>query len=185
LAILKGKADFKKLGPRLGAKVKKAAQVIAAMNEESLEKLAWGEKVSVTVDGQSVELESSDVVIDRIPREGLVVASEGALVVALETALTEDLIQEGAAREIVNRLQNKRKNDGLDVEQRIQREYFTDEYIRKVEEKHRSTIDAETLCQNSRGLASKPADMTGWEEMDINGHPYLVRIVPEARAGGR
>jgi isoleucyl-tRNA synthetase len=178
LAILKAKPDFKKLGPRLGAKVKKAAQFIAALDEDSIEKLAWGEKILISVDGQNVDLESADVVIDRIPREGLVVASEGSLVVALEKNLTEDLILEGTAREIVNKLQNKRKNDGLDVDQRIRRQYHTDAEVKKAEEKHRAYIDSETLCIESEFVPSKPSDLAGWEEMDINGHVYLARITP-------
>jgi len=176
LAHLKAKPDFKKLGPRLGPKVKKAAQVIAKMGEDAIEALAEGGKTTITVDGETVELGHDDVVIERIPREGLIVASEGALVIALETKLTDDLIQEGLSREIVNRLQNKRKNDGLEVSDRIRRTYHTDDCIRAVEEKHRDYINAETLCVESQFVPDKPADLTGWEEMDINGHPYWTKI---------
>ena len=158
--------------------MKKTAQVIGALDEESVEKLAWGEKTTVLVEGQAVELDSADVVIDRIPKEGLVVASEGSLVVALEKTLTEDLILEGAAREIVNKLQNKRKNDGLRVEQRIRRRYFTDDFGRKAEERHRDYINSETLCVESECEPRKPDDLAGWEEMDINGHPYVAQIIP-------
>jgi isoleucyl-tRNA synthetase len=176
LAHLKAKPDFKKLGPRLGPKVKKAAPVIAAMSDEALEQLAEGGEAVVTVDGEAVELNADDVVIERIPREGLVVASQGLVVIALETKLTPELIQEGIAREIVNRLQNKRKNDGLEVSDRIRMWYHTDEDVRAAEEKHSGYINAETLCVELHFVATKPQDLTGWEEMDINGHPYWIRI---------
>jgi isoleucyl-tRNA synthetase len=105
-----------------------------------------------------------------------VVASEGQLVIALETKLTPELVQEGIAREIVNRLQNKRKNDGLEVSDRIRRWYHTDDEVRAAEDKSLDYINAETLCLESQFVAAKPPDLTGWEEMDINGHPYLAKI---------
>ncbi len=176
LAHLKAKPDFKKLGPRLGPKVKKAAPVIAAMSDEELEALAEGGKVSVKVDGEDVELSHDDVVIERLPKAGLVVASEGQLVIALETKLTSELVQEGIAREIVNRLQNKRKNDGLEVSDRIRRWYHTDDEVRAAEDKACDYINAETLCVQSQFVSAKPTDLTGWEEMDINSHPYLAKI---------
>ncbi|MBA4389067.1 MAG: isoleucine--tRNA ligase [Verrucomicrobia bacterium] len=182
LAALKAKPDFKKLGPRLGGKMKKAAQVIAAMDLESVERLEGGETVTITVDGAPVAIEPGDIVIDRIPHEGLVVKSEGALVIALEKELTRDLVLEGLAREIVNKVQNKRKTDGLEVTQRIQRKYHSDADVIAAETAFAGYINSETLCVGAESMAQKPADPAGWEQLDINGHEYWVQIAPVSQA---
>jgi isoleucyl-tRNA synthetase len=178
LATLKAKADFRRLGPRFGPTVKKVAQTLASLDQQSLDQLASGNKISITVDDDKIELDPADVVISRIPKEGLVVASENDLVVALETQLTEELIQEGSRRDIVNRIQNLRKNMELEVTQRIKRWYYADDYGRKVEELHGPYVNSETLTVDSCCVEDRPEDLSAWEEVDLNGHAYFFRIDP-------
>ena len=175
LAELKGKADFKRLGPRFGAMVKAVAAAIAELGAEDIEVLAEGNPVKIVVDGEEVELESGDVLIERIPREGLVVASEDDLVVAIETALTDELESEGLAREFVNKVQNMRKTAGLEVTQRIRTEYRGDSDVDGAVEAFAAYVAAETLsleCVHVETMSE------GAGEWDLNGHPCSIRIVP-------
>ena len=178
LVTLKAKPDFKRMGPRLGPKVKAATTVIGALDSDTLEALAGGSPLTVDVDGEAVELVPEDVQLERLPREGVVVASEGEIVVALETALTDDLVDEGLAREEVNRIQNQRKALDLDVSQRIWIEYdadVTDAALHRVGERFRDYIDAETLCADSACVPGGEGD--GWVEDELNGHPIRFRVI--------
>lgn len=173
LAVFNGKPNFSRLGPRLGPLVKKAAAVIQKLDVESLSSLLDGKTVSVQVDGQTVELSPSDVIVERKPKEGLVVASQDNLVVALETDLTQELMREGLAREFVNKVQSMRKTADLDVTQRIQISYFGDDPVREAVEEYKGYIEAETLCLDSVYSKDLPAETSAW---DLNGHPCSIRI---------
>jgi isoleucyl-tRNA synthetase len=172
-ATVKAKADFSRLGPRLGPRVKKAAAAIAALPAEMVELLAGGAGVTVQVDGEPLAIEPSDVLIEHIPHAGRVVAAEGGIVVALETELTPELIQEGLAREFVNKVQNMRKTADFEVTQRIRIRLHSDEAVVRAVARHRDTILGETLGVECVAVDEKPADATEW---DVNGHPCAVRV---------
>jgi isoleucyl-tRNA synthetase len=162
MANLKAKADFKRLGPRLGPKVKEASKAIAALSSDDLERLAAGD-VEVPLTGE-------DVVVERLPKDGLVVAAEGPIVVALETALSEALIREGLARELVNKIQTMRKDADLQVTQRIRVTLTADADVRAAVAAHRDYITTETLSE-----VGEAAPVAG-AEWDLNGHPCVVAI---------
>lgn len=102
------KANFKTLGKKCGPKMKAVAAAIAAMK---------GFAGAATVEG--VEIAADDVLVTRAPKAGLVVASEGATVVGIETALTPELVAEGLVREFVSHVQAMRKEADFEVTQRI------------------------------------------------------------------
>ena len=166
-ATLKVKANFARLGPKLGPLVKKAAGVIAGLKSEQVELLAGGESVSLTVEGQSLVLTLDDVIIEHVPREGSVVAAEGGIVVALDTALTPALIEEGLAREFVSKLQNMRKTADLEVTQRIHVRFTGDDAVRAAVAKYREYITTETLSLSCEAVPEKSDGATDW---DLNGH---------------
>jgi isoleucyl-tRNA synthetase len=126
--------------------------------------LLAGQSVEVVLDGRTIALEPNDLVIQRTPKAGLAVASSGMLVVALETELTPALVQEGHARELVNRIQNLRKESELDVADRIALSITGDADLLAAVEAHREMIAAETL-------AEKLTTAAGGGDLDINGHP--------------
>lgn len=169
LAELSAKANFKTLGPRLGGLMKKAVAAIASFGTEELAELLDNQSVVVILEGKPVKLDPADVLIQRTPRHGLAVASSGALVVALETSLTPALVQEGHARELINRIQNLRKTRNLDVADRITLKISADAELLAAIEAHRATIAAETLAVE---LAAVP----GPGELDINGHPCAIAL---------
>ncbi|MDR0994392.1 MAG: isoleucine--tRNA ligase [Verrucomicrobiota bacterium] len=169
LAELTAKANFKTLGPKLGARMQKAVLAIAALDAERLAQLLAGEAVEIEVEGQVVSLAPEDVLLQRTPKEGLAVASDGALVIALETELTPELVREGLARELVNRIQNLRKAADLDVAEHITLEISADAALVEAISAHQHTIATETLARNIRAVC-------GAGDLDINSHPCCIHL---------
>ncbi len=179
LADLKAKADFRKLGPRFGPKMKLVSKAITALEHETLVSLAGGGDLSIELEGEIVLLASDDIVIERIPRSGLVVASEGQLVVALETELTNTLVQEGLAREFVSKVQNMRKTADLEVTQRIRIRFEADAELQGAVAAFADYVLSEVLATD----CSPVETVTAGEELDINGHVCCIDIQTE-RVGG-
>ena len=175
LAELSAKPDFSKLGPRLGSRVKVAAQAIGALSSEDVEKLAEGEGLSLDVDGEALALSAEDVVIERSPREGLVVAAEGHVLVALDTRLSEQLVGEGLAREFVNKIQNMRKTAGLEVTQRIRIVFQSDEELQAAVLQYDDYVKGETLCVECMAGDVGATDAISW---DVNGHACAITLSP-------
>lgn len=115
----KAKANFKTLGRILGKHMKTGAQMIQEMDQASISQLEKTNAFSIEIEGESFNLTTEDVEIsfDEIP--GWQVATDREVTVALDVTLTEDLIAEGLARELVNRIQNIRKNSDFNVTDRI------------------------------------------------------------------
>jgi isoleucyl-tRNA synthetase len=125
------------------------------------------------VDGQALELGPDDVAIEHLPLEGSVVAAQGGIVVALDKALTPELIEEGLAREFVNKLQNMRKTADFEVTQRIRVQFTGDEAVCAAVARHRDYIMTETLCLTCEAVGETPAEATEW---DLNGHPCAMKV---------
>lgn len=115
----KAKPNFKTLGRRLGKHMKVAAQAIAKMTQEDIAKLEATSQYVLDVEGENyvLELEDFEIIAEDIP--GWEIASDGPLTVALDIQLDENLKDEGMARDIVNRVQNIRKESDFDVTDRI------------------------------------------------------------------
>ncbi|HLU53512.1 MAG TPA: isoleucine--tRNA ligase [Acidimicrobiia bacterium] len=161
LADLSAKADFRRLGPRLGADVKTCAAAIAAMGNEEIARLLDGETLEVA----GYPITAEDVIVTRTPREGTVVETDGELAVALDTRLDDDLIAEGLARDVVNRIQQVRRAAGLDVADRIRLRWSTEDgRLRAAVERHRDYIAKETLATEmvqTDGLDGQPTEVDG------------------------
>ena len=155
------KANFKTLGKKCGPKMKVVAAAIAAMKSFT---------GSATVEG--VELSSEDVLVTRTPKAGLVVASEGEVVVGLETALSPELVAEGIAREFVSHVQAMRKEADFEVTQRIAVTVETDAEAKAALEVHLDYVKNETLAREF-SFAEVAA-----EPMDLNGHEAKVSVKP-------
>ena len=115
------KPDFKALGPRYGKRMKAIASAVKGLNSEDAEKLEAESKLILSpADGLGdVELLLSDVTIATEDIPGWLVSSEGGLTVALDITIDDELKAEGLSRELVNRVQNLRKDKGLEVTDRI------------------------------------------------------------------
>ncbi len=170
---LTAKANFKALGSRLGKRMKAAASAIEALPSEELERLRGGETITLEIgDGSpAVELSADDVLVQRIEHEGMTVANEGAVTIALDTRLDQALINEGMAREFVSKVQAMRKDNGCDVSQRISIRYEADSATAAAIADHADYICAETLCTDfSQGSSSDAA------KVDINGNPVKITL---------
>ncbi|MET4074205.1 isoleucine--tRNA ligase [Hymenobacter sp. UYCo722] len=113
------KPNFKRLGQQYGPRLKAVGARIQAMTAAEISKLEKEGSLAVEVDGQPITLAPDDVEIRTDDLPGWLVATDGPLTVALDVTLTDELRQEGLARELVNRLQNLRKDSGLEVQDKI------------------------------------------------------------------
>ncbi|NNE27458.1 MAG: isoleucine--tRNA ligase, partial [Saprospiraceae bacterium] len=149
------KPNFKTLGKRLGPHMKQASQVIMALTNDDIKDIEASGVFQLNVDGQTYDLtlEDFDISAEEIP--GWQVAQDGDITVALDINLTEDLISEGMARELVNRIQNIRKDKGFDVTDRIKVILEDHESIREAIANYGHYIKEEVLAQDiSNGQAS-------------------------------
>jgi isoleucyl-tRNA synthetase len=147
LATLSAKADFRKLGPRVGKNMKQVAQEIQKLDASACEEVLAGSPIQLVVDGSPFDVAADEIIVERTPRQGLAVAAQSDLVVALEIELSSELIREGFAREIVNRIQTQRRTMDLEVTQRIRVAWSTaDGELAAAVDQYREYIMAETLA---------------------------------------
>lgn len=123
------KPNFKTIGPKYGPQMKAIAAWINGLSSEDIQQIEQDQGTTLTLDGSTIELEISDFEITTKDVPGWVVATEGSLTVALDIEITEELAQEGIAREVVNRLQNARKDAGFEVTDRVIISYCGSETI--------------------------------------------------------
>ncbi len=115
----KAKPNFKTLGRRLGKHMKAAAQLISQLSQEQINEIEKTGRFSLNVEGTTYELTAEDVEISAEDVPGWLVATDNELTVALDIQLNDELIAEGTARELVNRIQNLRKSKDFNVTDRI------------------------------------------------------------------
>jgi len=139
------KPNFKVLGPRFGKDMKAVAQAINSFTPADIKKIEQNGNLDVEVNGKSIILELKDVEITSQDIEGWLVANEGALTVALDVTITEDLKKEGIARELINRIQNLRKDSGFEVTDRIHVTLQKDHQVVDAVNANKAYIKSETL----------------------------------------
>ena len=173
LADLSAKANFVRLGPKLGPKMKAAAGAIAKFGVDECVRLLAGESVEIDLAGEPLGLTAEDVLVQRTPKPGLAVAAEGDIVVALDIELTPDLLREGLAREFVNKVQNMRKAADFEVTQRIEIDWHTSAAeLAEAIEAHTDYIKGETLALK---VESASAGGDGFATWEVNGYPCQIR----------
>jgi len=168
---LKAKANFKTIGPKFGKLVKAVAAAIGGMTQEQIMTLRDEGALILTAGSDSFELLPEDVEILHEDIEGWLVASEGTTTVALDTEIDEELISEGLAREFVNRVQNLRKDSGLDVTDRIRLGYDADSSLIAALQAQQDYIMTETLA-----VEFVAENQDGMTEIDINGQPCRIAL---------
>ncbi|MDG3583144.1 isoleucine--tRNA ligase [Galbibacter pacificus] len=139
------KPNFKVLGPRFGKDMKLIVNEINKFDQPEIQKIESEGAISIEINGKSVTLGIDEVEISSQDIEGWLVASSGAITVALDVTITEDLRNEGVARELVNRIQNLRKDSGFEVTDKIDVKLQKDGFVEKAVENNIEYIKAETL----------------------------------------
>ncbi|MGH8871784.1 MAG: isoleucine--tRNA ligase [Acidimicrobiia bacterium] len=170
LVSLSAKANFRILGPILGSRMPEVAAGIAELGQEDLETLMTGGTVTLA----DHELSSADLFIERSPRDGTLVETGADFAVALDTRVSGDLLLEGLAREVISRVQRMRRHAGLEVTDRIELEWWSeDPEVKAAISLHAEEIAAELLAR-SIGEASSPLEGA----VDLDGRSLGLRIVP-------
>lgn len=113
------KPNFRKLGQHFGPKMKEVANIINAWGQEEIASIEKNNAYDITVDGETVTLSLEDVEITSKDIPGWSVATENGITVALDITISDDLRREGIARDLVNRIQNLRKDQGMEVQDKI------------------------------------------------------------------
>ena len=113
------KPNFKTLGKKFGKQMKEIAAVIAQFSQEDIANIEKVGKYTLNLNDGAIEIELSDVEIATEDMPGWLVANEGVLTIALDVTVTEQLRREGVARELINRIQNIRKDNGYEITDKI------------------------------------------------------------------
>jgi isoleucyl-tRNA synthetase len=139
------KPNFKALGPKFGKDMKLIASEISRFSSEDIKNIEQNGNIEIKLNEKSIILGVEDVEITSQDIEGWLVANEGALTVALDITISEELREEGIARELVNRIQNLRKDSGFEVTDRIHVKLQENDEVCKAVHSNLEYIKAETL----------------------------------------
>ncbi|TPN87634.1 isoleucine--tRNA ligase [Aquimarina algicola] len=141
------KPNFKALGPRFGKDMKLIANEIQNFDQEKIKILEQTGQFDIEINDKIITLESSDVEISSQDIEGWLVANSGSLTVALDVTISPELKKEGIARELINRIQNIRKDSGFEVTDKIEIVFQENETIQAAVANNEHYIKNETLTE--------------------------------------
>ncbi len=148
ILVKKVKPDFKKLGPRYGKIMKSLAAAIQQMMQDEINVFDKNGTFTLKVENQEATIDRADVEIISEDIPGWLVANEGRLTVALDITVTDVLRKEGLARELVNRIQNLRKNNGFDITDKIAVSILSCEEMNAAIQEHESYIANQVLASS-------------------------------------
>jgi isoleucyl-tRNA synthetase len=175
LVSYKLQPDNKVLGPKFGPRFPKVRQALQAADPTKVVmSLHDGLKVSLMVDGETVELAPTEILIQTQPAVGLAVAADKLITVGIDATITPELRLEGLAREIVRRIQAMRKDAGFNIEDRITTWYHTDGELADVFKRWASYIQAETLTTEI--IAGQPNAEAYVEEHNLDGSTLVLGV---------
>ncbi len=152
------KPNFKTLGPRYGKYMKQIAAMAATFTQERIAEIESSEEITLDMGAEQITVTPADFEITSEDMPGWLVASEGKLTVALDITITDELKAEGVARELVNRIQNIRKDSGFEVTDKINVEIENIDIVKSALETYADYIASQTLS-----LSVKPADVPAGE----------------------
>jgi len=172
----KSKPNFKTLGPKFGKSVQPVAARLRDLTSKELSMLQSQGTLLLNINGTEYTVDISDVEIVHEDIQGWMVESDGRITVALDTALTDELIDEGLAREFVNRVQNLRKDSGFEVTDRIRISHASSERLTKALGRMDQYIQQETLAVEIKSISNAVALEQGAKTEDINGEPSAIAV---------
>ncbi|HSX12145.1 MAG TPA: isoleucine--tRNA ligase, partial [Rhabdochlamydiaceae bacterium] len=164
------KPNFRVLGKKVGPLMNQMQQRIAAFHQKQIATLLAGSPLEVKMEGQTITLAPEDVAIERKVHEGLIAKESEGITVVLDTTLTEALLMEGLAREIVNKINTMRRENGYAVTDRIHVKMDTTARAKKAFDLHKEYICHEVLALS---VTFEKCEGTPW---DLNGEPTLISI---------
>ncbi|MFC2487244.1 MAG: isoleucine--tRNA ligase [Alloprevotella sp.] len=167
----KVKCNFRIMGKRFGKMMKAVAAAVETLNQEQIATLEQG-SLSLTVDGQTCTIERADVEIISEDMPGWSVANEGALTVALDINITDELRNEGVAREVVKRIQAHRKESGFDITNRIHVVMEHNPIVEKAVNDYKDFICSQVLAESFQFVDKVESTTT----FDFDGEQVKVSI---------
>jgi isoleucyl-tRNA synthetase len=184
LVTLEGRPNFRALGPRFQARSQVVAQALRGLDAAALTAFRRGEVVEVEVEGESVRVEVEWLEVVESGAGALVVKAEEGYVAGLDPALTEELLVEGMARELVNRIQRLRKDAGLEITDRIRLAVDGPERVAAAMERFGTTVAGETLAVEVTVGAEAVAALPERLADEVDGLPVVVALeAADAGAG--
>ena len=171
--VKRAKANFKTLGKRYGKQMKEIAAAIATLPQDQIAALERDGQLTLPLPGGEVVLELADVEIATEDMPGWLVANEGALTVALDIEMTDALLNEGVARELVNRIQNLRKSNGYEITDKIAVQIENRAEIAKAVTDYHDYIASQVLA-TSLTLVDTLTDAT-----DLDFEDFVVKVKVE------
>jgi len=170
LVSLIGKPNFRVLGKQVGKRMPDVQKAVQTFSQETLEKILNGEMITLELDDLTLHLGSNEILVDRQVQDGLIAANEGIITIALDTSLTEELKVEGLAREVVNKVNTMRRDQGFDVSDRI---HLTLQTTPRVEQSFE--VHGDYICHEVLATEVAFDDCEG-QEWDLNGEPAVIHI---------
>ena len=166
------KPNFKVAGSILGSKIKLLGNALNQLDaSEVVPKLEAGETIEVELDGEKIQVQKDYVMISISAKEGFMVEMENNLFVILDTTLTEDLVNEGFAREFVSKVQQMRKSSGFEVTDQIKIAFYGDEEVTKAVNEYKDYIMQETLA-----VAIDSVQDAQLEQQNLNDHMTGIKV---------
>ncbi len=168
------KVDFKKLGPKYGKDLPQIQKLLAELPvKEVVKKVRAQLGVELSLDGRNVVLAHDEIVIETKPKDNFVVQKSDGLMFGLNTYLTEDLLSEGVARDLVRHIQELRKEANFEMDDRIHLYYEGSEKIKQAVTQHANYIKAETL---SWDISDQVADGVFTMEVKLSGEKVRLGV---------
>ena len=164
----KVKCNFRVMGKKFGKLMKAVAAAVGALSQDAINELSVNGSVQVDVDGQIVEIVREDVEIVSEDIPGWTVANDGALTVALDLEITEELKNEGMAREIVKRIQAYRKSSGFEITDHIHVVLSHDDNLQKAVEAYHDYICSQVLADKLEFGAPESGEELDFEDFKIS-----------------
>ena len=160
------KPNFKTLGPKYGKYMKQIAALTAAFTQEQIAAVESAPETTLDLGGERITVTAADFEITSEDMPGWLVTSEGKLTVALDITVTDDLRREGVARELINRIQNIRKDSGFEVTDRIRVEIEAKEAVVGAVAAYADYIGQQTLARDVRTTALPEGEFVVDSEID-------------------
>ena len=167
ILVKKVKCNFRTMGKKFGKLMKGVAAQMDALTQEQIAQLEKDSVITINVEGQDLTVEAADVDIISEDIPGWLVGNEGNLTVALDITLTDDLRNEGMARELVNRIQNIRKKSGLEITDRIRVQIEPNEAATKAVEAFGDYIARQVLADEIK-LEANEGQSVEFDEFKLN-----------------
>ena len=160
------KPNFKTLGPKYGKYMKQIAALTAQFSQERIAEIEAAPESVLEIDGQQIVVTPADFEITSEDMPGWLVASEGKLTVALDITLTDELRAEGVARELINRIQNIRKDSGFEVTDKIRVEIEQKELVAEAVARYADYIASQTLAVEVKSSAEPQGESVVATDID-------------------